>query len=88
MTTKKVDPTSSYSGYSSKLYRRVEDLAEIADYTPRGPRHDAAVDDYVRALHSICAQRTLEDWRPEAVDDATDEADGVEEEPDRMDQAA
>ncbi len=52
-------------GYTHKLYHRVEDLAEIADTTPRGPRHDAAVDAYVRALNAICAQRTLEDWRPE-----------------------
>ena len=79
-----VDPTSSYSGYNSKLYYRVEDLAEIADYTPRGPAHDAAVDRYVRALNAICAQRTLEDWRPDEVDDAED----AEEEPEQIDQAA
>lgn len=56
-------------GYNHKLYYRVEDLAEIADTTPRGPRHDAAVDAYVRALHAICAQRTHEDRRPQLDED-------------------
>ncbi|MEV6219912.1 hypothetical protein [Nocardia sp. NPDC051833] len=56
-------------GYNHKLYYRVEDLAEIADTTPRGPRHDAAVDAYVRALNAICAQRTREDWRPHLDED-------------------
>ncbi|MFD3594324.1 hypothetical protein ACFWU5_16495 [Nocardia sp. NPDC058640] len=44
-------------GYNNKLYYRVEDLAEIADTTPRGDEHDAAVSRYVAALHAICGLR-------------------------------
>ncbi|MFC4373324.1 hypothetical protein ACFO5K_04345 [Nocardia halotolerans] len=49
---------STFGGYNHKLYYRVEDLAEIADYTTRGPKQDAAVDRYLEALHAICAHRS------------------------------
>ncbi len=51
-----IDP-SAFSGYASHLYERVEDLAEIADWSPHGPKQDAAVNRYLDALHAICRLR-------------------------------
>lgn len=51
-----IDP-AAFSGYASRLYEHVEDLAETADWAPRGKKQDAAVDRYLEGLHAICRLR-------------------------------
>ncbi|MFC4128868.1 hypothetical protein [Nocardia rhizosphaerae] len=45
-------------GYHTRLYGRVEDLAEAADWAARGPAQDAAIDRYLQALHAVCRLRS------------------------------
>lgn len=48
------------TGYASRRYELLEDLAEAADRTPKGPKRDVAIAEYLEALRAVAEQRAAE----------------------------